>query len=261
MLVDSHCHLQDEQFDADRDTVIKRCDEAGMLCILAGDTLEHSQRAVQLAEQHPFLSCAVGLHPVEAVTQDWDEAGFTKLVTSPKVVAIGEIGLDYYRLDPNDSVSKKRQWMILQCQLRFAQEQHKPVVLHCRDAYDDLLDIIKDFPAVHVMLHTFVGNVAVMERFLDRGAYFSFSGIITFPKAEIVQQAAQAVPRERVLAETDAPYLAPVPYRGKRNEPIFVRAVLQKLSELRNDSYEEMERQTSDNALRFFGIAPSVKTR
>lgn len=254
MLVDAHCHLQDIVFDTDRDAVLARCQEFDCLCINAADSLEESVKAVHLAERFRFIFATVGIHPHHAGTVAFDPASFHPLVVHPRVVAVGEIGLDYSGVGAHDLALQMKQRELFRAQLQFAALQHKPVVIHCRDAYMDALQILADFPQLPFMMHTFAGDADTVQKFLAVGAMISFSGMITFPNAETIRNAVRAVPLNRMLIETDAPYLAPVPHRGKRNEPANVRFVVEKIAELKNIPREEVVRQTTKNAVRFFHL-------
>jgi TatD DNase family protein len=249
VLVDAHCHLGDGAFDADRDAVLARARAAQVTHIVViGGTPAESQRAVALAQARPGLSATAGLHPHEA--RDWSDdlaARLRDLLALPEVVALGETGLDYhYDHSPRDA-----QRRAFEAQLALAEATGKPVVVHARDADDDVVAMLKSTRAT-VVLHSFSSGPKVAEAGLAIGAYFSFSGMITFknwsPAIPLT-----AYPSHRLLVETDAPYLAPVPHRGGRNEPAFVRAVAVGLAGARGEAVETIERQTSDNATRVFG--------
>jgi TatD DNase family protein len=258
MLVDAHCHLQSEEFDQDRDEVITRCHERRMTCIVVGNQYDDSQKAVALAEQHEGIYAAVGLHPIYANDESWDEDAFTKLLEHSRVVAVGEVGLDYYRLwadTPEEELAVKRtQKELLKKQIDFARRVQKPLILHCRDAYGDLLRIVRHATDVPMMIHTYLGSAEEAQKFLDIGIPLSFSGIVTFEDEDPVLQAVKAVPLDMMMIETDAPQLAPAPYRGKRNEPIYVEEVAKKIAELKGVSIEEVVEQTGENARRFFRL-------
>jgi TatD DNase family protein len=264
MFVDSHAHLDGKQFDSDRAEVIARALEAGVKTIVAignGDGPPHLDAGVRLAEQHSFMYATVGIHPHEAHLAD--EASYRTmedLARHPKVIAWGEIGLDYfYDHSPRD-IQKK----VFVHQMELASAAKLPIVIHCRpsdnseNAWDDCLALIQDKWAPHNIggiLHCFTGNYPQAKRALDMGFMISFAGNITFPKAQQIRDAALEVPLDRVLIETDCPYLAPVPNRGKRNEPAFVKETARKLGELRGLSADEVGERTSGNFYNFFKLA------
>ena len=250
MLVDAHCHLGDGAFDADRDAVLARASAAQVTHIVViGGTLAESERAVHLAQARPGLSATAGVHPHEA--RDWSAdvaARLKDLLARPEVVALGETGLDYhYDHSPRDA-----QRRAFEAQLALGAATRKPVVVHARDADDDVAAMLTSAGST-VVLHSFSSGPKVVEAGLAIGAYFSFSGMITFknwsPAIPLTDY-----PSNRLLVETDAPYLAPVPHRGQRNEPAFVRAVAAGLAGARGEAVEIIERQTTDNAVRVFGM-------
>lgn len=258
MLTDAHCHLQDQEFAADRDAVIARCSAAGMRCILAGNRADDSSAAADLAERHDGLFAVVGLHPMYVQEEEWEEGVYEQLLRRPKVVGIGEIGLDYYHLwadnEEQEQDVKRQQRDLFVRQLDFARSHHKPVVIHCRDAYDDLLAILKKEEGVPAMLHTFLGTKEQAQAFLDLGCSLSFSGIITFENEETLAEMVRFVPLDRFMIETDAPLLTPVPNRGRRNEPVNVRDVATKIAEIRRCNSESIVLSTAKNTAAFFRL-------
>lgn len=252
-MVDAHCHLQDAAFDADREALLALCSKNGITCINAADSFAESKTGVELAGRLPFVFTVVGIHPHHA-EDIFDEDAFRLFLAKPHVVGVGEIGLDYAGAAAKGFTAQQSQQELFRQQLVFAQKEEKPVVVHCRDAYPDALRILSDFPDVAVMMHTFAGDAEMAQQFLDHGAFLSFSGVITFPKAESVRQSVLVTPLEKLLIETDAPYLAPEPFRGKRNEPKYVRLVAQKIAELKNIPVERVLGQTAENAVRFFHL-------
>jgi TatD DNase family protein len=264
MFVDSHAHLDGKQFDSDRDAVIARAREAGVQTIVAignGDGPPTLDAGVRLAEKYPFIYATVGIHPHEARLAD--ETAFAemeRLARHPKVIAWGEIGLDYFY----DHSPRETQQQVFARQMELAAAAKLPIVIHCRpsegreDAWDDCLGMIEQQWAPHGLggiLHCFTGNWAQAKRALDVGFMISFAGNVTFPKAHQIRDAAIQVPLDRMLIETDSPYLAPVPHRGKRNEPAFVKETARRLGELRGLSMEEVGEQTSRNFYNFFKLA------
>ena len=253
-LIDSHAHLNFPQFDADREAVIARARKAGLVAILnVGTDLASSRTAVKLAEKYDFLYAAVGVHPHDARTLTptvLDE--LRRLARHPKVVAIGEIGLDYYRdLSPRPM----QQWAFAD-QLALAAELGLPVVVHSREAHDDVLATLQGWDGVGV-LHSYSAGPERLEEVLELGFYIGISGPVTFPKANRLRAVAAAVPLERLLVETDCPYLTPVPHRGRRNEPAYVQYVVEAVARARETSPKAVARATADNARRLFGMRPA----
>jgi len=253
MLTDTHCHLDDAQFTVDRDAVIQRALDAGvsrMVAIGTGSGPPDLEAAIRLADKYPALLATVGVHPHDAAKAEANTLQrLESLLAHPKVIAIGEIGLDYhYDFSPRDT-----QRRIFIDQIALAASHRKPIVIHTREAWDETFDILARHWAPHGLpgiMHCFSGTTAEARRALDLGFLISFGGILTFPKAEDVRQAALEVPLDRLLVETDAPYLAPVPNRGKRNEPAFAVHTARRLADLRGISYEELCAITSDNFTR-----------
>ena len=245
-MIDSHCHLDDAVFDADREAVIQRALDAGvelMVAIGTGKGPPDLEAGIRLADAHPQFVATVGVHPhdaAKAVPDTWQR--LESLLAHPKVIAIGEIGLDYhYDFSPRDV-----QRDVFAKQLRIAAAHRKPIVIHTREAWDDTVALLEQHPATGIM-HCFTGNVEQARRALALGFYLSFGGVVTFPKAADLHEAARAVPLDRILLETDAPYLAPVPRRGKRNEPAFLVHTARRLAELRGVPVEEIASATTEN--------------
>jgi TatD DNase family protein len=263
IFVDSHAHLEMEQFDADRDLMLQRAKDAGIETILAigsGTGPGSLDCAIRLADQHDFIYATIGIHPHEAnlaSEADFDE--LAELAKRPKVIAWGEIGLDYFY----DHSPRDVQQQVFLKQLELAQAAKLPIVIHCRpsensdDAWDDCLRLLNEHWAgngLGGLLHCFTGTWADAERALDIGFMISFAGNVTFPKAQQIREAAKQVPLDRMLIETDSPFLAPVPHRGKRNEPSFVKETARQLAELRGVDPEEIGLQTATNFYRFFSL-------
>ncbi len=251
-MFDSHAHLNDEQFAMDLPDVLRRADEVGIEGIInIGFDLASSQRAVALAEEHAKLYAVVGVHPHDAVTMDADVCRqLETMAAHPKVVALGETGLDYYY----DHSPRDTQAAVFREHFQLARELGKPLVIHSRDAAADTMAVIQDNADVACVLHCYSGSLEMAEQYLALGHVISFAGPITFKNASRVRKVAAGVPLERTLIETDCPYLAPVPYRGKRNEPSYVLKVAEQLAELHNVSLDEVIRQTTANTKTFFGI-------
>lgn len=249
-LVDSHCHLDGKAFDADREQVIARARAAGvehMVAIGSGDGPPDLEAGIRLAEQYSFIYATAGVHPhdaAKAVPSTWTE--LAALSAHPKVVAIGEIGLDYhYGFSPREA---QRDAFVRQLEL--ARESGLPVVIHTREAWQDTVSLIREHyagPERGGIFHCFSGGPREAEEALALGFHLSFSGIITFPKAEDLREALRLTPLDRLLVETDSPYLAPAPHRGKRNEPAFVVETARKAAEVKGMSVEEIAAATTDN--------------
>lgn len=262
MLIDSHAHLDDPQFAADRSAVLGRAAAAGLSAIVTVGTDPRSWRATVdlLAEPAPLaLYAAVGLHPNSATA--WDATTATTLralARAPRIVAIGEIGLDYYR----DRAPRPVQERALEAQLALAAEFGRPVVIHNRDAHDDLLAIVAPWaarlPQPAGVMHCFAGDLAFARRCLDLGFFVSFAGPLTYRNAETLRAIAAALPLDALLVETDAPYLAPVPHRGKRNEPAYVRATAEALAAVRGLPFGTVAAATAANAARLFGLPAAL---
>lgn len=270
MFIDSHAHLDGKQFDSDREQVIARAREAGVQTMVAignGDGPPVLDAGVQLAEKYPFMYATVGIHPHEArLATDDGYAEMERLARHPKVIAWGEIGLDYYY----DHSPREIQQEVFTRQMELAAAAKLPIVIHCRpsdgsdNAWDDCLRLIAEHWAgrgIGGILHCFTGNWPQASRALDMGFMISFAGNLTFPKAQQIRDAALEVPFDRMLIETDCPYLAPVPHRGKRNEPAFVKQTAAKLGELRGRSMEEIGEQTSQNFYKFFKISEIAENK
>jgi TatD DNase family protein len=255
--VDSHCHLDDEKFQSDRRDVIQRARDAGlkyMLAIGTGDGPPDLEAAVRLSAEYPFMYATAGVHPNDAAKSN---AGtfetLRSLARHPKVVAIGEIGLDYHW-----GVPPEAQLPVFRKQLEIAAEAQLPVVIHTRDAWDDTLSVLRAFWAplgLPCVMHCFTGDAERARECLDLGFTLSFGGVTTFPKSAEIREAARITPGDRLLLETDAPYLAPVPHRGKRNEPSFLLHTAATLAEVRNVPLRELGEQTTANFERIFRIA------
>ena len=246
MFIDSHAHVQLSQFDKDRDAVLKRAHEAGVSTILIiGFDLETSLGAVELAQKHEHLYATVGMHPHDAKNLTPDVLkSFRELLDHPKVIALGEIGLDYYRNLSPHNVQKEA----FEKQLDLAEEMEMPIIIHNRDAYMDILPILEARKGkVRGVLHCFTGDVELMHRSIKIGLHIGIGGIVTFPNAKDMQTVATEVPSERLLIETDCPWLAPQFRRGKRNEPAYVPAVAEKIAELRDTSVEAIGDITTKN--------------
>ena len=293
MFIDSHAHLEGKRYDGDRDQVLARAKQNGIEAYLAignGDGPDTADCGIRLAEkyngkpQYPRIWASVGVHPHEAsLANEAADAQMLQWARHPKVIAWGEIGLDYFY----DHSPREVQKAVFRQQMELAKVAKLPIIIHCRpsdnseNAWDDCLSMIAEhwaaehwtaerWSAEHStaehgpssglggVLHCFTGSVAHARRALDLGFMISFAGNITFPKAQTIRDAAQMVPLDRMLIETDSPYLAPIPHRGQRNEPAFVTEVARQIGELRNSPAEEIGSQTAQNFYKFFGLAPDT---
>lgn len=253
MLFDTHCHLDTPAFDADREAALVRARQAGVSRFLnPGYDLASSQRAVELAQRHPNVYAAVGVHPNDArefAAETLDQ--LRALATQPKVVAIGEIGLDYYW----KTVPPQRQAEAFVAQLELARALDLPVIIHCRDAYDDCLALLERHGRdLSVVMHAFGGELSHLWRALDLGCTIGIGGPVTYPKAQRLREVAASVPLDRLVLETDAPYLSPQPHRGKRNEPAFLPLAAAVVADVRRMRIEDLARATGDNSVRLFRL-------
>ena len=252
-LIDTHAHINVEHFAEDRDAVVERAAQAGLSHIVnMGDSMESSQSSVALAKAYPMVYTGVGIHPEEAhpMTQaDEDQlAGWGAL---PKVVAIGEIGLDYYWEKDGDKRQLQRELFIRQLDL--ARQLHLPVCVHNREAHGDTMEILrKEGKGIVGVMHCFSGSLEIAQELVKMGWFIGVDGPLTFKNAAKLPEIVQKLPLERIVVETDCPYMAPVPMRGKRNEPAFVYHVAAKLAQLRGESLEKVARQTTANALELY---------
>jgi TatD DNase family protein len=259
-LIDSHCHLDSEDFNADREAVIDRALTAGveqMVAIGTGDGPPDLEVAVRLADTHACILATVGVHPHEASKATEETyARLAGLLNHPKVIAVGEIGLDYhYDHSPRDV-----QRGVFVEQMRIAQDARKPIVIHTREAWEDTFELLEKHwkpTGLPGIMHCFSGSPTEAQRSLDLRFYLSFGGIVTFPKALDIQAAARMAPADRLLIETDAPFLAPVPKRGKRNEPALIVETAKKLADLRGVSLNEIGETTTVNFNRLFNRPPA----
>ncbi|MBI5658187.1 MAG: TatD family hydrolase [Nitrosomonadales bacterium] len=251
MLIDSHCHLDFPELAEILDEVLANMRQSGVshaLCV--GVTLENFPRIRQLAERHEQLYASVGVHPDHELDTEPSQETLVQLAQHPRVVAIGETGLDYFRLKGDLEWQRAR----FRTHIRAARESHKPMIVHCREAAQDTLRIMAEEGASEVggVMHCFTGSLEVAQAAMEMGFYISFSGIVTFKSAASLKEVARRIPLERMLIETDAPYLAPAPYRGKLNQPAYVKYVAEEIAGLREIPLEEVGRVTSENFCRLF---------
>ncbi len=259
-MIDTHCHINFDAYDEDRPQVIERAAQAGITRIINPGVDEQSSRAgIALAAQYDEIYAAVGVHPNS--TADWDDSKleiFAELAGEAKVVAIGEIGLDYYW----DKSPKEKQFAAFEAQLALASSLELPVIIHNREASDDVMTILEKW-AAHLpdslqnrpgVLHSFSAPAEIAKRALDAGFYLGFTGPITYKNADDLRKIATSVPLDRMVVETDGPFLTPIPYRGKRNEPAYIPYMVERLAALKQISDEEMARATTENAERLFKL-------
>jgi len=254
LIIDTHAHLDDEQFKDDTEEVIKRAFGAGICCIInSACNIKTTQAAVDLSEKWENIYATAGIHPHDSceVGSEYLEK-LREYLKHPKVVALGEIGLDYYRdISPRD-IQKK----VFIEQLELAVEVKVPVVMHVRDAYSDILDIIKkysDFIPVKV-LHCYSGSAEMLKDLLAMGCYISVGGPVTYKNSKKLPEVIKSVPIDRLMVETDCPYLSPEPNRGKRNEPSYITSTVEKIAQIRNEDVSYIEYQTSVNAINAFRL-------
>ena len=257
MIFDTHAHYDSNGFNADRHDILAALPERGVgLVVNPGCDVESSRTAVALAEQYPHVYAAVGIHPGDCAGTD--EAAFAairELAKHRKVVAIGEIGLDYYW---EDNPPKEFQEMVFRRQIELALELDLPVIVHDREAHGDSLAIVLEYPGLRGVFHCYSGSPEMAAELLKRGWYLGFDGPITYKNARRAPEVAAITPLDRIVIETDAPYLTPVPYRGKRNDSRLLPYVVEKLAEWKGVSAEDMERITWENGLRLYGMEGRV---
>ncbi|MBP7057092.1 TatD family hydrolase [Candidatus Gracilibacteria bacterium] len=254
--IDSHCHIQLNEFDDDREAVIARALERGVnKMIIVGNDHQSNVDRFELLLSHPHCYQVIGIHPYHAnewneVVQQWLE----ERLVLPQVIAVGEAGLDYFR-PPTD---KQVQQATLHAQIQLALQYNKPIVLHIRDAFDDTKAILSQYPGIRFVVHCFTGTVTDVSWICELGGYISLSGIVTFANATTLREASMTIPTDRLIIETDAPFLAPTPHRGQRCEPAFVADTAQYLAQLRNQDLESFATQIYQNTKKAFGFGGSA---
>ena len=253
LIFDTHAHYDDEAFDADREELLASMPENGVgLIVDPGCDLESSRRAVELAEKYPHVYAAVGWHPENCAPYTGESLNtLRQWAKSPKVVAIGEIGLDYYW---EQNPPREWQQVVFRAQLALAQELSLPVIVHDRDAHADSLTIVKEFPDVRGVFHCFSGSYEMAKELVKRGWYIGFTGVLTFKNARKAVETAAAIPLDRIVLETDCPYMSPEPFRGKRNDPGKLYRMAERLAEIRGISVEEVHAATMENGKRLYRI-------
>lgn len=246
--IDSHCHPQFPQYNLDREEVVKRTLNEGVKMICVGTDLEMSKKGIELAQKHDGIWATAGIHPND-LKEGFDIEDYKPLIND-KIIAIGEIGLDYYRTKGDVDQEKQREVLIQWLDL--VKNMGLPLIIHCREAYSDMLEILDKYPEVKGVIHSFTSDWNTAKKFIDRGFLIGLNGIISF--TDQYNDTVVNISLDSMLLETDAPFLSPVPYRGKRNEPWHVKFVAQRISELRGDSVEEIARATTQNVVNLFGL-------
>ena len=254
MIFDTHAHYDDEAFDEDREELLWKMKEQGVeLIVNVGASIASTKKTIELVQRYPFLYGAVGIHPSETEElKEEDMLWLKKASVQKDIVAIGEIGLDYYWPEPDREIQKK--WFIRQ--LALASEVKLPVIIHSRDAAEDTLEILKEWDKDKTggVIHCFSYSKEIAREYLSMGYYFGIGGVLTFKNARKLVEAVEIIPMEKILLETDCPYLAPEPYRGKRNQSGYIDFVAEKLAKLKGITKEEVLRITSDNAKNFYHL-------
>lgn len=275
MLFDSHSHLNFKAFNEDRSAVMSRCIQAGMKVLNVGAAASSSQAAVDIADSQSFYA-ALGLHPIHVFDEEFDVVSYQKLITAhpDKIVAMGETGFDYWHLQESldkgaQSIAeiKAKQKKVFLQHVELAKKNNLALVVHGRNgkpavesgeeellAYQDIYNLLKDINYARGVIHCYGGNLEQAKLFTQLGFYLGFTGIVTFDKTGVLEEILKWMPMDKILIETDAPYLAPIPYRGKRNEPVYVQAVAQKIAQIKDVSAEEMVAITGQNAMNLFNI-------
>lgn len=249
-IIDSHVHLNDRRFEEDREEVLKRIEENLDFVVNIGYDLESSKISLDYAKEYPFIYATVGLHPAEEEEYTEElEKELENLAKDERVLAIGEIGLDYHWM----TKGKEEQKEIFRRQLALAERLGKPVVIHTRDAMEDTVTVLKEYPNIRGILHCYPGSVETARQLVDR-FYLGIGGVLTFKNSKKLVEVVKEIPLEKLVLETDCPYMAPTPYRGKRNEPIYTKEVAEKMAEIKGISYEEVVRQTNENTRKAYGI-------
>lgn len=253
MLIDTHAHLTFASFNKDRDEVIKRAFEKGIEKIInVGTDFNDSKESVELAEKYENIFAAIGLHPINIKNENFDFKNWQKLGQHPKVVAIGEIGLDFF----HKTGEQKKQKEIFEKQIKLAVKLNKPVIIHCRDAYEDLIKILElqlKHNKIQGLIHCFSKNYKIAKKFLELGFFISFTGNITYHNKEQISSI-QIIPLNKIIIETDCPFLSPIPFQGQRNEPSYVKYVAQKIAEIKNIKYEKVAEEITKNTKKLFNF-------
>lgn len=261
--IDIHSHISFSDFDADREFVVGRMKEKNVWAIDVGTDFESSKKALENSKANKEIFSSAGLHPADNKEEEFDRANYRKLFENPKVVAVGECGLDYFHIGGNSQTNqslkiknrKQKQKDIFKNQIELALEVDKPLMIHCREAYIDLLEILQSYSAINSSklrgnIHFFSGRWEDAKNFLDLGFNISFTGVITFARNydEVIKNS----PLDMIMAETDSPFVTPEPYRGQRNEPVYVVEVIKKIAEIRHENFIDVKEQILKNSLKMF---------
>lgn len=253
MIFDSHAHYDDEQFDEDREAVLKEIQEAGVVGVInCGSSLKGLKSSVELSQKYDFIHAAAGIHPENADEYNAEvEELICSLAKNKAIVAIGEIGLDYYW---EENPSREVQKDVFRKQMSLAEKFDLPVIIHDRDAHGDTLEIMKEFPKVKGVVHCFSGSVEFSKECLKLGYYIGVTGVVTFKNSKVIKAVVKELPLDRLLVETDCPYMAPTPNRGKRNQSNYIEYILEEIASIKEISREEMEKITKNNTETLFKL-------
>ena len=252
MLFDTHAHYYSSAFDEDRDEVLSSLPGEGVgLVLCPGNDLWSSRRCIEMAEQYPYIYAAAGIHPEDALNlpEDW-LAQIEEMAAHPKVKAIGEIGLDYYWKEVPHDLQKE----VFRAQMALAEKLDLPVIVHDREAHADCLAIVKEFPKVRGVFHCYSGSAEMARQLVNMGWYIGFTGVLTFKNARKAVETAERIPLDRIVLETDCPFMAPEPFRGKRNDPGYLYRMAERLAEIRGITPEEAQTATLENAKRLYRL-------
>ncbi len=249
-LIDSHAHMDSEQFDSDRAEVFQRIKDNMDFIVNIGYDIESSKQGVEYSKEYDFIYAVIGIHPIDIAEYDEEvEKELELLGKNPKVVAIGEIGLDYHWMTEPKEVQQER----FKKQLELAERLNKPVVIHTRDAMEDTVNILKEYPNITGVIHCYPGSLETAKQLVDR-FYLGIGGTLTFKNSKKAVEVVKDIPLDRIVIETDCPYLTPEPFRGKRNEPIYVEYVAKKIAEIKEISVEDVTKITTENAKKLYRI-------
>ncbi len=256
--IDIHCHIESKDFHEDQTDVVERMRKNNVWGISVGTDIKTSKQVVELSDKYPHIFACIGVHPRDDTRGEFVTTEFETLVSHPKVVAIGECGLDYFRFDGDLELEKKRQKELFEKQIYFAVKHNKPLMLHCRDAYEDSLDILEVYAKEYGErlrgdAHFFAGDIDIAKRLFDIGFSISFTGVITF--ARNYDEVVRYSPLDMIMSETDAPWVAPIPFRGRRNEPIYVQHVVEQIAIIRHEEYSGIKHAMTGNAQKMFGLS------
>lgn len=249
-LVDTHCHLDSDEYNGDLENILNTLEKEIEFCVNIGCDMKSCKSSIELAKKYDFIYATVGIHPIYiSEIKDDDIKTLEKYISQDKVVAIGEIGLDYYWMKDSKDIQKK--WFRFQMEL--AKKYNKPVVIHSRDAMEDTIEILKEYPEISGVIHCYPGSVESAKEIIDR-YYLGIGGVLTFKNAKKMVDVVKEIPLERIVLETDSPYLTPVPHRGERNTPVNVKYVAEKIAEIKGISVDEVYRVTLENSKKLYRI-------